>query len=81
MLVIEGDDSLCSRVWCGVVDVVLMVHLTLSCVVEWVSYHGQKYLVWSHCTRIKWFVVCRTCTSIWCGHKFGVVVESVFKSV
>ena len=43
MLVIEGDDSLCSRVWCcGVVDVVLMVHLGLLCVVEWVSDHGQK---------------------------------------
>ena len=42
MLVIEGDDSLCSRVWCGVVDVVRMVYLTLLCVVEWVSDHGQK---------------------------------------
>ena len=27
MLVIEGDDSLCSRIWCGVVDVVLMLHI------------------------------------------------------
>ena len=26
LLVIEGVVSLCCRVWCGVVDVVLMVH-------------------------------------------------------
>ena len=45
MLVINDDDSLCSRVWCGVVDVVLMIHLLLSCVVEWISDHGQLFLM------------------------------------
>ena len=45
MLVIDGDDSLCFRVWCGVFDVVLMIHLTLSCVVEWIRDHGQSFLM------------------------------------
>ena len=53
MLVIEGDDSLCSRVWCGVVDVVRMVHLNYC-----VLWNGSVITVRSQ----------RNINIIWCGH-------------